>query len=542
VSGKALSRLLVAAASVAVFAPALTAGFAGWDDPVFVAGNPLIRGLSPAHLREMLTSTLGGVRMPLAWLSLALDHALWGLEPGGYHLTSLLLHALTALLFHELCRALFGRLGLKEAERGALLAALLYAVHPLRVESVAWIYERKGVLSGALWTAALLARLKKHDAERPGRWEAAALACYALSLAAKPNGLTFPLVLLVVERALLGLRPAWTGYLPYFALSAAAFFATLSAGAQEGAVSSATLDSLPWRTGQALYGLWFYILQTLSPQKLSVYYPPKPWFPDWSWWHAFLAAALAGAAFFLRWAGPRARPWALALACYALALLPMLGLVQHGVPHAAADRFSYLAGMALAAPLGAWLASQGWKGSWAAMCLALGLGISSWQRSHDWKTPLSLWSSAARARPSAFALANEGALLLSEGRHEEAVDALRASLMRGKHDALPHENLGRALSALGRKDEAREAYAAALALDPRRGAALNDLALLELERGSKARARELFARALELPETRPVAAYNLGRHALVQRRATRPRPSAASARPRAWTPPSARRA
>ncbi len=485
-------RLLVGFAALTAFAPCLVAEFAGWDDPVFIVDNPLIRGLSVAHLRGMWESTLGGVRMPLTWLSLAVDHALWGLQPGGFHLTNLLLHVLTALLFHEICRVLFRRLDFKEAERGAALAALLWAVHPLRVETVAWAYERKGVLSGALWAAALLARLRSHESARSGRWEAAAVGAYALSLLAKPNGLTFPLVLLVVERALLGLRPAWARYLPYLALSALAFLATLLAGAAASAVSASALTGLPWKLGQALYGFWFYLLQTISPRKLSVYYAPRPWFPDWSWVHAALAGALAASVVGLRYAGARARPFAAALACYALALLPMLGLVQHGVPHAAADRFSYLPGMALAAPLGAWLAAAGRRGVWAGLCLALGLGVGSWRRSGDWATPLTLWSSAVRQRPSANALTNEGTLLAGEGRHAQAVEKLRASLARARHDSAPYEALGSALAALGRDAEAEAAWREGLSHAPsaelsarlgdhltRRGRRLEGTALLQ---------------------------------------------------------------
>ena len=101
-SDRALLRLLVLAATLAAFAPCLSAGFTGWDDKLFILDNAAIRGLSPAHLRAMAGPFLGGVWIPLTWLSYALDRSLWGVEPAGYHLTSLLLHAAAALLFYEI--------------------------------------------------------------------------------------------------------------------------------------------------------------------------------------------------------------------------------------------------------------------------------------------------------------------------------------------------------------------------------------------------------------------------------------------------------
>lgn len=482
-SERAASRLLVALAALLPFLPALGAGYAVTDDLTFVADNPAVRGLSIGHLRAMAESTLGGVRIPLTWLSFALDRAVWGPGPAGHHLTNLLLHAATALLFLELCRSLFHRLGLRAAERGAALAAMLFAAHPLRVESVVWIAERKGVLAGALWTGALVARLRARESSRPARWEAAALGAYALSLAAKPNGLTFPLVLLVVERALLRVRAPLAGYLPYLALSAAAFAATLGAGRARGALQP--FDAA-WSAGQALYGLAFYPLKTLWPSGLSIHHPPRAWFGTWSAPLAAHALACAAAVVAAR-LSPWPRPALSALACYALALLPMLGFVRHGIPHAAAERFSYLPAMALSAALGAAAASRRAALAAASVWVLL-LGAASWSRSRDWVGPLALWESAAATRPSAFTLANLGAVQLAQGRHREAVGTLRASLALSETDAAVHENLGSAWAALGRHDEARAAWRRGLVAAP--SERLRALLGASLARGTAADARE----------------------------------------------------
>ena len=156
-SDRALLRLLVLAATLAAFAPCLSAGFVSWDDRLFVLDNPAIRGLDAAHLRVMAGSLLGSVWIPLTWLSYALDYAAWGVEHAGYHLTNLLLHAASAVLFYEICLFLFEPKLKKNAAVAAALAALFFAIHPLRVESVVWAAELKDVLSTFWLLLALLA-------------------------------------------------------------------------------------------------------------------------------------------------------------------------------------------------------------------------------------------------------------------------------------------------------------------------------------------------------------------------------------------------
>lgn len=510
------ARMLVAAAALAPFVPALFAGFALTDDPTFVVNNPAIRGLDLAHLHAMLTSTLGGVRIPLTWLSLAVDRALWGAGPGGHHLVNLLLHALTALLFHEVCLILFRRAGLRAPERAAALAALFFCVHPLRVESVAWVSERKGVLAGALWTAALLARLRSHETARPLVWQSVSVAAFALSLAAKPNGLSFPLVLLALESGLLRRRLTATSYAPYLALSAAAFAATMLAGRRMGALQP--FDAA-WSVGQTLYGLTFYPLKTLWPAGLSIHHPPRPWFGTWSWPLAAHAAVCAAALAAARLC-PRPRPAQVALACYALALLPMLGLVRHGIPHAAAERFSYLPALALSTLFGAAFAARG-RAALAVACAWLFLlGAASWRRSRVWDPPIALWQDAVSKEPSAFTLANLGARLAHEGRAEEAIETLRRSLALSDANPAAHESLGAAFVRLGRENEARAAWRAGLAaapspelqarLDESLARERHNLGVLALKAGNAARAESLFREAVRLDPALGAARVNLG--------------------------------
>ena len=455
-SDRTLKRLLILAAVLAAFAPALSAGFVGWDDRPFILDNPFIRGLTWPHLRAMAGASVGGVWMPLTWLSLAVDHSFWGLDPAGYHLTNLLLHAAAALLFYETCRLL-----LPEDEWTPLFAALFFAIHPLRVESVAWVAERKGVLAGSLCIASLYARLRSFESPRRGAWEGAALAAFALSLTAKPNGLTFPLALIALEALHLRRRPTVRAYAPYFALSAAALGATLFAMDNAGATGAVHTRSAGSIAGQALYGLVFYPWKTLWPSGLAAYYPPRAWFGSWSWESAACAAGIAAAC----WALRVRRAAAAAAACYALLMIPMLGFVQHGLPFAAADRFSYLPCLGFAVLFGAASGGGPARRSLAAACL-LALGIATWRQCFVWRDSLSLWSAAADRAPSALAEANLGGFLVKAGRVEEGIERLRAAVARDPSRAIAHEALGSALSLAGLEIEAREAWRAGLAASP----------------------------------------------------------------------------
>ncbi len=449
-SDRALLRLLVLAATLAAFAPCLSAGFVSWDDQAFILDNPMLRGLDAAHLRAMAGPFIGGVWIPLTWLSLALDHRFWGLEPAGYHLTSLLLHAAAALLFYEVCLLLFEPKLKKNAAAAAALAALFFALHPLRVESVAWIAERKGVLGGALWLAALYAHLRRR--------RAAAFAAFALSLAAKPNGLTFPLVLLVLDAAWLRKRPSARAYAPYFALSAAALAATVVAGRTAGANSHLHAPGAAWGVGQALYGLLFYPWKTLLPSGLAPCYPPKPWFGQWCRELAALGGAVAAAAAALFAGRDRFRPAAVAAAGFALAVLPTLGLVQHGLLFSAADRFSYLPCLGFAALFGAALGSGGTARRLVAGVWLACLGTMTWRQCAVWRDSLSLWTATAERSPSALAEGELGTAVVAAGRSEEGAELLKRVIAGGRAEPGAYVNLGVALQRLGRDEEARDVW------------------------------------------------------------------------------------
>jgi len=283
--------VLIAAVTATSFLPVLGDGFVSWDDPKNFVDNPHYRGLGPAQLRWMFTTLHMGHYIPLTWVTLGLDYLLWGMNPAGYHLTNLLLHTATALSLYLLALRLL-RLalpaGTAEADLrvGAAAAALLWAVHPLRVESVAWLTERRDVLSGLFYVTAALAYLTAAgpdagDRVRRRRWYWASLALFAASLLSKSITVTLPVTLLALDvyplRRLGGPSgwrrwDVWLEKAPFFAIaglvSVVAFVALLPLG---NAHSLRELGVLQ-RTVLSVYGLAFYLFKTVVPLDLSPLY------------------------------------------------------------------------------------------------------------------------------------------------------------------------------------------------------------------------------------------------------------------------------
>src|SRR5262245_4067562 len=219
-----LAPMVIALVTFVAFYPSLRNGFVDFDDDQALLLNPRYRGLGWANLGWMFTTLHMGHYQPLSWFTLGLDHLLWGMSPWGYHLTSLLLHVANGVLFYFVCLRLL-RLAFPDASgpgeralRAASgVAALLFAIHPLRVESVAWVTERRDVLSALFFLATILCYLRRHtETAEPGtgwRWTALALSFYVLSLLSKAGGMLLPFVLVVLDvyplRRLRGSPTGW---------------------------------------------------------------------------------------------------------------------------------------------------------------------------------------------------------------------------------------------------------------------------------------------------------------------------------------------
>ena len=462
--------------TIVCFLPALGNSFVAWDDDTNFLDNPHYRGLGPTQLAWMFTD-LHAHYTPLTWLTLGLDYVLWGMNPAGYHLTSVLLHAVNAALVFRVALRLLGA-ALPNAPGttlrwGSLLAALLFSVHPLRVESVAWVTERRDVLSGFFYLLALLAYLRYCESPRRRRY-AAALALFAAALLSKSMAVTLPVVLLLLDAWPLR-RHAWREKVPFFALSAVAGALALVAQRQAGALSSAGLLGALEHLAVAGYALAFYLRKTLLPARLSPIYELPARVDPLAWPYvasALVVLALSAVAIAARRRWPA---FAVAWASYVVTLLPMSGLLHVG-PQIAADRYTYLPclGGALLAG-GAYVrgrmalrarSTPGILLDVAAGALPVMLAVLTLGQVQVWRDSETLWSHALAVGPSAIAHAKLGVVRDERGRTEEAIAHYRAAL--ALHPDMPdaYNALGIALARQGRWDEAVEQYRRALARQP----------------------------------------------------------------------------
>ncbi|MGH7264514.1 MAG: hypothetical protein ACREMB_06605, partial [Candidatus Rokuibacteriota bacterium] len=346
--------LALALVAVVPFLPALRGGFV-WDDVANFVGNPDYRGLGWSQITWLATTAYKGHYIPLTWATFGLDYLLWGMTPRGYHLTNLVLHAVNAALFYLLARRLLARgttLAGSPLTVAAVAAAGFFAVHPLRVESVAWVTERRDVLSGLFFLLAVLAYVAAADTAgaRRRRLLVASIAAYAAALASKSIVMTLPAVLIVLDvyplRRLPGrlrdwLGPAtralWLEKLPYVLLTLAGAATAYWAQAIE-----TDLGTYPWaaRVAVAAYGVWFYVARTAWPVGLSPLYevpiPLDPFEPRFVA-SAVIVVAITGVLVLLR------RRWPAGLATwayYGILLGPVTGLVVRAGFQLAADRYS----------------------------------------------------------------------------------------------------------------------------------------------------------------------------------------------------------
>jgi len=412
-----LASILVVAVGVSTFLsflPALGLGFVEWDDFANFVTNFQYRGLTLEHLHWMLTSVRGGHWIPVTWVTFGLDHAIWGMEPFGYHLTNVLLHSTNAIVFFFLARWLL-RLAIPwrsttALQAGAAAAALLFGMHPLRVESVAWITERRDVLSGLFWMLAILAYLRapERSQKKAGGWKLLSLACYQLAVMAKSITVTLPVILLILDVYPLQRHREGRGrllaekasYLPIMLFGVfMAFFAARAGG------YLTSLDRLSFveRIAVTSYSLWFYVSTTVAPLTLSPLYElPSSLRAAASRFivPVVMVIVITVCALLLR------RRWPALLAAwmaYAVMLSPVSGMLHNG-SQIVADRYSYLSCLPWALLLGALVglvadktrAAAGrpmvWRVAGVSCVAALAvLPVLTWRQLPVWRDGETLW-------------------------------------------------------------------------------------------------------------------------------------------------------
>lgn len=515
------------------FLPALGAGFVNWDDESFLVAEPGYR--SPGALRWALAATALGHWSPLVWLSFAMDHWLGGLDPRVFHATSLVLHGLNAALFYLLARRLLAAAWPDGAARlltgGAALAALGFAVHPLRVEPVAWISDRRDLLCATFLLLALMAHVRGARKGGPLErgWLLASLAAFAAALGSKGVAAVLPLLLLVLDWYPLG-RAArgWPALIrektPHLALALGGVVVTaLAVRADAAPLGYGEYGPLS-RLALAGHAAWMLLVRHLWPAGLSPLYElpahvsllaPRFLFP--------LLAVTALTAVLVR----LRHRWPAGIAAWLASLIllaPVSGIVLAG-RHVGADRYAYLAGLGLALLAGGSAvqlvarrsATARWITGVVAALLLVGLGMLAWQQTLHWRDSERLWRRAVSVEPDcASCLNNLGRALMraDAGRPSEDAEAealFRRALTLRPDQQGPYLNLGALLVGLGRLDEAEGMFREIARRWPDMADGPAGLAAVSLARGDEAAAATLLRRALALDPAFVGARVELGR-------------------------------
>lgn len=497
-----------------VFGQTLGHPFVQYDDQNYVYENPEVTaGLTSHGLVTAFSGSHARNWHPLTTISHMLDCQLFGLDPAGHHFSSVLFHTLAALLLFAVLRAMTGALW-----RSAFVAAV-FAIHPLRVESVAWVAERKDVLSAVFFMLTLGAYV--HYARQPSvRRYLLIVLFFALGLMAKPMLVTLPLLLFLLDywplaRNQIGKSGWWMSIaekIPLLFLSFLAAIATLIA--QRTTVNYSEELPVAWRIGNALLSYVAYMGQMIWPARLAVFYPHAA--DNLSPWKVALAAVLLGGITALAFVWRRKRPYLLVgWLWYLVALFPVIGFIQVGL-QGRADRYSYLPQIglyiALTWALADWSLRWNRRGVVFAGAAAIVIGALAWQariQTSYWKSTESLWNHTLEVTTdNDVAHYNVATLLLNRDQVDEAISHYQKALdirsdNRETHYhlsvALLHTSLGNALARKGRLDEALVHYRKAVELRDDFADAHSNLASLLARKGETAEAIAHYEKALAVP-------------------------------------------
>ncbi len=491
---------LVAVVTLLVYGTALVNGFVNWDDDFYVLNNPTIRSLNVAFFRWAFTDLSAGFWHPLTWLSYALDYGVWGLKPLGYHLTAIILHGLNSGIVVLLVkRILEASTPASPDTVGISLAAgvtgLLFGIHPLHVESVAWVSERKDLLCGLFFLLSCLAYVDyRSPAIGAGEqredgcfWRNKAyllsLCLFLCALASKTMAVSLPVVLLILDRFLFNrlnslrqlVHCLWEK-LPFIAASFLISLVSISAQRSIGAMPMMTNSSLVTRVLVACRSFVLYLWKMLVPLDLLPYYPypqdVKLLSPEYGG-YVFIVLAIAGAVFLFNRSKKAVAPcWMY----YSITLLPVLGLVQVGT-YAMADRFTYLPSVAPLLLVGL-LAAQLWQRGGSPMArravlvgfLAVFI-ILSWltlKQIGTWKSSIVLWSHVIGREPARIPTAylNRGVAYGDEKLFDKAIADFTTAISLDSAYVDAYLNRGLAHVAQGDFGAALGDYDGAVAIKP----------------------------------------------------------------------------
>ncbi len=528
----AMARTIAIALALAVvttvaYLPARRASFLNWDDDVMVTNNQEVRTFSWESVRWAFTTSRFGNPMPLTWLSHMLDYRLYGMDARGHHATSVALHVANTVLVFFVFLALTGA-----CWRSAVVAAL-FGLHPLHVEPVAWIAERKEVLSAFFFLLTLAAYARWTRGSGRGRGNPAAsigrsasglavVAAFVAALAAKPMAVTLPAVLLLLDYwPLARLSPrAVREKIPLFVIAAAAAVWTFVEQSTASATTTERFLPLWDRITNAIVSYVAYLRLSVWPARLSPWYShPALEGPRLAMTTVVAAAGFLIAATFVAMRGAHRRPHvAVGWLWYLGTLFPVIGVVQVG-EHAMADRYTYIPLLGIfvlvvweAAALPLWRAPAGRSVGALVTSAALAvLAILTWRQVGIWHDATTFWTATLAANPrSGVAHYQMGALRFKRGDVDGAIVEYRRALKLRPDFVYARGELGNFLAGKGRLAAAAAQYRKAIAGRPDAAEDESNLANVLLSMGNTAAARRHLERALAIRPDFAEAHNNLG--------------------------------
>lgn len=538
VSPAALSVVL-AVASLLVYLPVLRNGFIDLDDPAYVTQNDHVRnGISWKNLVWALSSTEAANWHPLTWASHMLDCQIFGLNPAGHHAVNVILHAVNAtLLFVLLLRA-------TQLPWRSFFVAALFAVHPLNVETVAWVSERKSLLC-MFFSLLCVAFYARFVCCKCSRTYLAVVVCFGLALLSKPMAVTLPILLLLLdywplERFSAQTSPTTFGGLnrqckplliekiPLFAMSAASSWVTVVAQRSGHAVAPITYIPMWQRWENAGYSYLKYILKITWPTRLAYIYPHPG--GTLAIWKVLLSVGLLSGITALAWHARKRRHFLFGWLLYLIALLPVIGIIQVGL-QGMADRYAYLPMIGIFV-IAVWELSETAAAlrispvvpASVALAILVVLSASTAANAKYWRSDLSLFTHAyeVTSRPYFQIEVNLGAALNDAGRTQEALQHFRNAEQIGPDLFTPHFNVGYLLAQEGNNAEAVPELLAAIRCAKNQKEevrAWNTLAVSYLDLQKNDQAADAFSRLLSIqPHSRTgfagrgQAKFNMGRY------------------------------
>ncbi len=515
--------LALAALVVVVYLPVGHFSFVDWDDPSYITANPhIVGGLTWHNLAWAITTGYTPYWHPLTWISHLVDIQLFGLDAGAHHLTNLAFHLANTLLLFALLRRLTG-----EWAPSAFVAAV-FGVHPLHVESVAWVTERKDVLSTCLL---LLTIWIFADYARRPHWARylAMTACFALALMAKPMVVTLPLVLLLLDVWPLGrfettpARTLWLEKVPLVLLAGAVGLATIAIQQHVGALAGLAALPLSARIANATVAYVIYLRQAFWPAGLAAFYPQQ----IRAAWRVITAALLLAGITAAAIRSRRTRPFVfVGWAWYVVTLAPVVGLLQAG-EQAHADRFMYVPLVGLAIVV-AWGLPRAAAAVWndersrravlggVAVASVIALSVLAHPQVETWSTSYTLWQHALAVTDRNYiAYQKLAEAMRDDGRFDEATANYTRALALAPpnspvYEAMVHNDLGLILVREKRPADAAREFTQATTLDPAFAEAQGNLGNALAAAGDLADAVEHFDDAIRLRPDLPEAQMGLG--------------------------------